>query len=93
VIGELDLSTAPTLEDRASAFLRDGHDVELDLVAVPFVDSSGLRALVLINREAAASGVRVTVLEPLPEQLRRLLDVSGVGEHLKIATAPVAPKT
>jgi anti-anti-sigma factor len=93
VTGELDLTTAPTLETRASALLRDGHDVELDLAAVPFVDSSGLRALVLIDREATASGSRLTVLEPLPGQLRRLLDVSGVGAHLQIAPAPVGPET
>ena len=74
-------------------YLRDGHDVELDLVAVPFVDSSGLRALVLIDREAVASGARLTVLEPLPGQLRRLLDVSGVGGHLQIAPTPVGPET
>jgi anti-anti-sigma factor len=92
VTGELDLTTATTLQDRACGCLSDGYDVELDLAAVPFVDSSGLRALILIDRQAAASGARLSVLEPLPAQLRRLLDVSGVAGRLPVASAPVGPE-
>jgi anti-anti-sigma factor len=92
VTGELDLTTATTLQERAWGYLGDGHDVELDLAAVPVVDSSGLRALILIDRRAADAGARLTVLEPLPAQLRRLLDVSGVAGRLPMAPAPIGPE-
>ena len=89
--GELDLTTASALQARVFDELTAGHDVELDLSAVPFVDSSGLRVLVLAAREATDRGVTFTLLEPLPAQMRRVLTVTGLIDRLPIASAPAIP--
>ena len=91
-VGELDLTTAPVLEERLLGELRAGHDVELDLSAVPFVDSSGLRTLVQAVRVSAEHDVSFRLLEPIPTQMRRVLEVTGLIERLPIAPAPVAPE-
>jgi anti-anti-sigma factor len=90
--GELDLTTAPVLESRLLDELQVGFDVELDLSAVPFVDSSGLRALVVAARTGVERDVPFTLLEPLPAQMRRVLEVTGLLERLPIAPARVAPE-
>jgi anti-anti-sigma factor len=90
--GELDLTTAPVLEERLLAELRAGHEVELDVSAVPFVDSSGLRALMQAARESAARQVAFRLLEPIPAQMRRVLEVTGLVDRLEIAPAPVVPE-
>ena len=89
--GELDLTTASALEARLLEELAAGPDVELDVSAVPFVDSSGLRVLVVAAREAAERGVTFTLLEPLPAQMRRVLTVTGLIDRLPIASAPAIP--
>jgi len=86
--GELDLTTAPTLQARVASELEAGHEVELDLSRVPFVDSSGLGALVALARRADELGVAFALLTPLPPQMRRVLDVTGLGERLPLAPTP-----
>jgi anti-anti-sigma factor len=90
--GELDLTTAPVLEERLFAELRAGQDVELDLSGVPFVDSSGLRVLVQAVGVGDEHDARFTLIEPLPAQMRRVLEVTGLIERLPIAPAAVAPE-
>ena len=91
LIGELDLSTAPILHERIADQLGDGHAVTLDLTGVPFVDSSGLRVLILAAREAAEHGLEFALLEPLPAQMARLLDVAGLTGRLATRPSSVPP--
>ena len=76
VAGDFDASLAGEFRD-VVARLDEATDVVVDLVDVPFMDSSGLGALmallrVLIGREAS---VRVV---STPGPVRRLLHVTGV---------------
>jgi anti-sigma B factor antagonist len=79
------------LQSGVIAELDAGYEVELDLAPVPFVDSSGLGALVQITSHARERGIAFTLVAPLPAQMRRVLDVTGLGEHLPIASVPTVP--
>lgn len=75
--GELDLVGAPRLLEA----LPVGGDepVVLDLGAVGFMDSSGLRALLDLRRACTEAGRTLTLARPSPPVLRvlELVDLSG----------------
>lgn len=82
--GEIDLHTAPRLSAAVDAALaEDPVHVVLDMGGVTFCDSRGLGTLVILARAAARSRA-VLVLANLGDFLRRLLAVSGIGEHFVI---------
>lgn len=83
VRGELDLATAPRLEQELLARVR-AEAVVLDLREVTFLDSSGLRAVLIGSQEAAAAGRRLVVV-PGEGQAARVIELAQVGEHLDIA--------
>jgi stage II sporulation protein AA (anti-sigma F factor antagonist) len=79
VAGELDVETAPELRDRLADQIRGGcRHLLLDLSAVPFMDSSGLNALLKANAEAGRAGTSVCLVSPAPV-VRRILDLTGVS--------------
>jgi anti-sigma B factor antagonist len=85
--GEIDAHTGPRLTAQLTATLSaplgDGDDLTLDMSEVEFVDSSGLRVLIELHQQRAAAGARLVVQSP-SAAVRRLLDVSGVGEYLTV---------
>jgi anti-sigma B factor antagonist len=86
VIGELDLSTNELLREPLVGAAEAGRSVVVDLSECEFVDSSGIRAL-LIGHEAATGngegGRQVVLAQPQP-QVMRVLDMTGVGEAVPI---------
>ena len=62
VAGELDLATAPELAE-LFAHAEWDRPVVLDLTAVSFIDSSGIRALCRAADEAARRGVAFQAVE------------------------------
>lgn len=76
-IGELDLQSAEVLE-RAVARLRSGgHDrVVVDLRQVGFIDSTGLRVLLGLHRDAQREG-RAISLMPGPPQVQRIFELTA----------------
>ena len=96
VRGELDLSTAGRLcrTVQAVAGARRRTRVLLDLSELQFCDSTGLRALVGAVREVEISGGRAALVVPPDGMLARILDLSGLGEFLRVSpTAAVALKS
>lgn len=93
VSGELDLATAP----RLSAAVAQHHDAQLlvlDLTAVTFIDSTGVRILIEADRFCAGSGSRVVVLARGP--VRRVLDLCELDGWLTLVTdhpSPAAQRT
>ena len=65
VMGELDLATAPLLNEAAVAELvLSPRTLFVDLSATSFMDSSGARVLAQLARRAAAEGVPLQVVCP-----------------------------
>jgi anti-sigma B factor antagonist len=81
VIGEVDLATAPLLDEKLRATTAGTVIVDLDQVA--FMDSSGLRVLVEHTR-GRENGGQLLVTRGSP-QVHRLFEVSGVLPHLQFA--------
>jgi anti-sigma B factor antagonist len=82
VRGELDIATAPRLDEAlAQARATSAASIVVDLQAVSFIDSSGLRILVKHARTDDEGGrVRLTNGSP---QARRLFELSGAAEYLR----------
>lgn len=90
--GELDMQSAARFRAEVSAILKQQPPptaIEIDLSGVTFVDSLGLGTLVVAQRICAELSVRLTVCNPTA-QVARLLEVSGMGEHLTGSGVPTA---
>jgi anti-anti-sigma factor len=76
--GEIDMGAAEALLVRTTelAATQDG-DLVLDLADVTFIDSAGMRAL-LILRENLTSGGRTLRLGNVTPEVKRLLDLVGL---------------
>jgi anti-sigma B factor antagonist len=81
VSGEIDAHTAPTLAEAIDS--SDVSELEVDLSAVEFVDSSGLRVLIDAHQRADADG-RVLRLARPSAAVRRLFEISGVDDYLHV---------
>ncbi|WFE99066.1 STAS domain-containing protein [Micromonospora sp. WMMD964] len=76
--GELDYDTAPELTAAAADLHRD-DEVLIDLTGISICDSSGLSALLVVQRSARV--IRLTGVSP---QLQRMLDRTGLAELLTV---------
>ncbi len=84
VEGEVDLAT---VDDLSAAIARvqasDGSNLIVDLTTTEFMDSTGLKTLVIANREFTESG-RLFALAIKPGPIARLIELSGVESTIKI---------
>jgi anti-sigma B factor antagonist len=88
VVGELDLASSPGLEHE----LEEGAAaraklVIVDLRGLEFMDSTGLSVLVRAHQRAARSGQRFGVVRG-PQQVQRLLSLTGVADRLELVDSP-----
>ena len=82
--GELDLATAPDLEHALETQLATAvTDVVLDLRGVTFIDSSGLRVVLVASRSAADEGRRLIVV-PGDGQVLRVIQLARVEDRLDL---------
>ncbi len=81
--GEIDIATAPAIEE-ALRRARNEHDtVALDLRQVSFMDSTGLQMMLAVDHEMRERGGRLIVVTG-PPQVDRLLALTGVAERLTV---------
>ena len=83
--GEIDAHSAPLLSDALDPLPGSG-DVELDLGEVSFVDSSGLRVIIDTHQRAEAADRRLVITNP-SKAVTRLIEISGLADHLNVSTA------
>jgi anti-anti-sigma factor len=89
--GELDSGTCDALlEAFEQAIAGPGQKaVSLDLRAVSFIDSSGMRTMIQIERDAKAAGIELTVVPP-PDDVIELLRTAGIAERMNLAGGATA---
>jgi anti-sigma B factor antagonist len=88
--GELDLATAPKLEDELRHVEQNASGViYLDLRPLAFMDSSGLRALLAADSRAREAGRRLVLVRG-DERVQRVLKITRLDERLEIVDAPPA---
>jgi anti-anti-sigma factor len=82
--GELDIATAPELEEAISDGFDAGHDVVLDLRELEFMDSSGLRVLVSAHRRSQTGPRFEIVRPPAGGPIAKILAIAGVEAELDL---------
>lgn len=89
VAGEIDMATSDALGDALREALHtDGaKEVAVDMSGVTFIDSSGIRTLVVAQGEASERGLNLYVTEP-HRHVRRVLDLTGLLAVLTEAAPP-----
>jgi anti-anti-sigma factor len=84
VRGEVDLATASDLESFVRSALGEAPDgVVLDLAELTFIDSSGLRVLVALAKDAESRGTTLA-LRNLPRHAQRVLELTGLGDWFEV---------
>jgi anti-sigma B factor antagonist len=91
--GELDIATAPILARAFDAvYGADDQMIVVDLTELSFMDSTGIHLLVQMNTACKAAD-RLRIVNGSPAVVR-VLDVSGLRDHLPIISSdddPFAP--
>lgn len=92
--GEVDLDTASQLGDHALDAVRDvSPHVLLDLTGVTFMDSTGLKVLLSVQRRAELAGGSFGVAGP-SRAVRKILALTGLDQTFDIyETVDEAPAT
>ena len=89
LLGELDLATAPSLED---AVLGIEHAkpglLVIDLTGVSFIDSTGLSVLLTASNRARAQGRRLVVVRP-PLPALRVFTLTRVDAGMECVDDPL----
>lgn len=83
VSGPLDLSGGDVLELSVTPLLDDAARVVLELADVPFIDSSGLAALIALQ-QAARDGGRELVIRSPSDAVARVLDITQTAPVFEV---------
>jgi anti-sigma B factor antagonist len=88
-IGELDLDSAPQLDEELRAVRAAGADrLVLDMRELTFMDSTGLRLVIRWDTAARDDGFDFAIV-PGREVVQRVFRLTGMDEHLQVADPPV----
>ena len=82
--GELDISTAPKVEDELARVEPNRPElIVLDLRNLAFMDSTGLRLLIAADTRARQQNRRLTIVKG-PEAVQRVFRITRLEERLEI---------
>jgi anti-sigma B factor antagonist len=84
--GELDSASCAELIERFEevADAPASHEIVLDLADVSFIDSAGMRAIIVIERTADERGLSLT-MSPPPAAVTELLQLTGIADHMSLS--------
>lgn len=85
--GDLDLSTAKQAEQAIEEAERSASLIVIDLRRLSFMDSTGLRVIVSADKRAKRSGRRAVIVQG-PSAVRRVFEITRLGERLEIVDTP-----
>lgn len=94
LVGELDLAVAPELSSRIAALRRRAVDVRVDLSRLEFVDSTGLRELIVAVTEARRNGWSLQIEPGVAGEVERIIELVGAREFFwppDASPGPAAP--
>ncbi len=87
--GELDMASAPELEQTVLPRLEGGAWVMLDLRSLDFIDSSGLRVVVGAHRTAETNEGRFTCVRGVPgSTVHRIVEIAGIDGVIEMVDDP-----
>jgi anti-sigma B factor antagonist len=91
--GELDMASAPELEETIMPRLEGAGWVVLDLRSLEFIDSSGLRVVVGAHRAAEGGGGRFTCVRGAAgSTVHRIVEIAGIDGVIEMVDDPSEPQ-
>jgi len=88
--GELDMASTKLLQQALAAQeLRQQPMIVLDLQQLEFIDSTGLRSILVALEQCRERGQQFAIT-PGSQQVQRLLGITGIAEHLPTVAASEA---
>lgn len=82
LIGELDIAVADVVEERLWQLRDEGRPVRLDLSQLEFIDSSGVRVLVIGLKRSRESDHELAVDRQVSGPVRRMIEIMGIAPQL-----------
>jgi anti-anti-sigma factor len=79
LVGELDLAVADQVSSRLRELKRGGYHVRIDLAQLEFIDSTGLRELIVAVSDSRRNGWRLEIETDMTNTVRRVVELVGVG--------------
>jgi len=76
MVGDVDASTAPLVQQQVLPLAQPGAKILLDMTQVPYMSSAGLRMLLSLYRQVAAKDGQL-VLVGLVEQIKDTMSITG----------------
>ena len=86
--GEIDLSNVARLEQQLDAAVEGAARVVVDLAAIEYIDSQGLRLLSRLANRLAERDAKLEVIAPPDSVARDVLDLTRMSDDLAIRDAP-----
>jgi anti-anti-sigma factor len=81
--GELDLSSAPEFIAALQDLLAERpEELEIDLREITFLDSTGLRTLLIASDEARRAAIPLYVIPSASEQIRMVFEITNLQDAL-----------
>lgn len=81
-VGELDIATAPQLEQEVRSLLARGvRHLLIDLSRLTFIDSTALRLFIVLSDRSAGEGWTLKFIRPTG-QVRSVFEITGAEENL-----------
>jgi anti-sigma B factor antagonist len=91
VTGEFDLAATEAVESTLQSVEEEGNGViVLDLRGITFLDSTGLRTITSADHRAREAGRELRIVRG-PEQVQKLLYVTGMDKILPLVDDPEEP--
>ena len=75
------MAAVPDLERCAAKALADCERLVVDMSGLTFIDSSGIRFLVNLHRQAEREGWALQMIPAVPS-VQRIFDTVGLSDHL-----------
>lgn len=92
VVGEVDLSNAGAVEDAlVAAISNEATEVSVDLGAVEYLDSAGLRVLFSLVSRLAVLQISLELVVPLDSPSRRAVELSGLAAVARLTPEASPP--
>jgi stage II sporulation protein AA (anti-sigma F factor antagonist) len=82
--GEIDLSNVESLGARIERLTADATDAVIDLTAITFIDSGGLRLLKRVTTAASGRETRLALVAPPGSIVRNVLDMTRLSDELTV---------
>jgi anti-anti-sigma factor len=88
VAGEIDMLSAMTLHETITDMLsRRPRRIEIVLRDVTFLDSAGIRTLLMCHTDAMRAECALALVEPHP-RVYRVLQITGLLDHFHLTAEP-----